>query len=130
MRVTSHFASIAVAAIAGLLGGAAIVMAMRVTTRGWWVLLPYGLLMLLLAVYFRQANILGFGRRCALAFETYSLATAVAYVYASWVNHRTVAADLGQQAWHVFLLLGIGAVGCLLLAGIAIPLRARIQTES
>jgi hypothetical protein len=114
----------AVAALMGLLGGAAAVMVMRMTTRGWWVLVPYALMVVVLALYFRQADIRSFRRRFALAFETYFFATAVAYVYASIVNHRTVAANLRQQAGHALLLLGIGGLGCLMLAAIGERVRA------
>jgi len=130
MRQAGGFSAAVVAAIIGVLSGAAVVIDMRLTTRGWWVLLPYALLMLTSIIYFRRAGIGGFGRRFALAFETYFLTTLIAYGYASAINHRAIFADLGRHAWHLLLLLGIGAAGCLVLAGIPATLRdqGRAQT--
>jgi hypothetical protein len=108
-----------VSGLLGLAGGAAVIVALEVSTRGWWALLPYALLIVALLLYFRRAAISGFMRRFGLAFLTYLLTTLVGYGYASAINKRGLLADLGRQAGHLLVLAAIGAVGCLLLAAIS-----------
>ena len=99
MRDSQIFSGVLAAGIIGVVGGGAVVTAMLLSTRGWCVLVPYALVMVASFILFRRADIAGYGRRFALAFESYLVATLIAFAYVSTVNHRAMNAVSGQTTF-------------------------------
>ena len=109
MTGTATHRPIAFAIALGFIGGAALIVATVVTTRGPLQLLPYVALVLATAAYLRLEGVRGFMRRFGIALGAFMLATVVLYLFIGLVHARTLfSIPLLGHAWRLGLMLLIG----------------------
>ena len=95
----------------GILGGAALIATVSVTTRGPMIYVPYAALVVITALFLRAENVQPFMRRFALALGAFMLATLLLYVFIGLVAAKTLSSiSLGGHAWRLGSMLAIGAV--------------------
>lgn len=110
-----------VAVVGGLLGGTGIVLAEVLSTEGPMIFFPYTLTVLGAALVLRRLGETRLLPRFAGVVATYMVATIVAYVSLG-LDEGSLLPTFGlwDHTWRLGLMLGIGAVVCLvasLLAG-------------
>lgn len=93
-----------VAAIVGILGGGALILTTMLTRRGQMVFLPYGALIVAVALYLRSRRILSFGSRFGASLLAFMLASIVLeYYLIAYVNPSVLS------AWFRHIVLPFGA---------------------
>lgn len=99
------------AILIGIAGAAAIIAANDLSTFGPLVLLPYGAMLIAVAVYLRRQGIAGFGARFGVVLSTFMVATVAVYVWILAVdNPAALRVGLWSLAWPLLFMLGVGAV--------------------
>lgn len=93
----------------GLLGAGALIVTAWNITRGPLVLIPYGALVLVAAVYLRVERVQYFGRRFAMTLGVFMFATVLFYLFVGLVRAGTLfVIPLRGHAWRLGFMLVIG----------------------
>lgn len=106
---TATHRPVAFALALGLLGGGALITTEWTTRRGPLILIPYGILVLVAAVYLRVERVQHFRRRFILTLGAFMFATAILYVFIGLVAAKTLfIISLSGHAWRLGVMLFIG----------------------
>lgn len=94
----------------GLLGGAALIATVSLSTRGPLIYIPYAAIVLTSAAYLRFERVQPFGMRFGLALGSFMVATVLLYLFIGIFHAKTllVISPLGH-AWRLGLMLLIGS---------------------
>jgi hypothetical protein len=103
---------IAFALSLGVLGGAALISTVSLTSRGPMVFVPYAALVIATALFLRVERVRPFMRRFSLALGSFMVATVALYVFIFTVANVPVIHGLaiGGHAWRLGMMLGIGSI--------------------
>lgn len=93
----------------GLLGGAALIATVSLTSRGPMIYVPYAVIVLTSAVFLRVENVQPFAKRFALVLGSFMFSTVLLYLFIGIVHAKTlfIIPALGH-AWRLGVMLMIG----------------------
>ena len=95
----------------GVLGGAALITAVSVSTRGPIIFLPYAAIVLVCAALLRAECVQGFGRRFALHLGVFMTSSSVLYLFiGQFQAHTLTSISFLGHAWRVGVIVGIGSI--------------------
>jgi drug/metabolite transporter superfamily protein YnfA len=95
----------------GVLGGAALITAVSISTRGPVIFLPYAAIVLACAALLRAERVQGFGRRFALHLGVFMTSSIVLYVFIGKFQAHTLSnISASGHAWRLGVIAAIGSV--------------------
>lgn len=92
------------AEFAGVLGGGALILTTLLTRRGQMIFLPYGILILAVALYLHSRSLTAFATRFNTILVSYMVATLMLFVYLDTVANP---ARLHDSPWRIIWPIGI-----------------------
>jgi hypothetical protein len=133
MAAATHFVtnrSVSLAVSLGLLGGTALVLANMFFLSGKYLLLPYAVFVVAIAIVLKSTKVQTYAQRFGVGFGAFMLATFALYLFVIFVDvpraggHPTMTWAL-EHAWrlgllgHIWRLSFLAAVGAVLSAATA-----------
>jgi len=94
----------------GLLGGAALIATVSVSTRGPLIYIPYAAIVVTSALYLRFERVQPFAMRFGLALGAFMVATLLLYLFIGFFHAKTLfVIPLLGHAWRLGLMLLMGS---------------------
>lgn len=122
MNQTSPARSFFVAAFVGGLGGGALILTTMLTRRGQMIFLPYGALIITIALYLRWRRVASFATRFGASVVAFMLASIIMDSYIiTIVNPAVLRGSLWHLVWPMGVFLLMGSVVSAIVAKAAMP---------